>query len=140
MSRYYPTVVGIAVALHAIWAIGLVFDPDAIHATALHAMLAVTGAALPAAGVFAAVATLAAVGMMTGRMPVRVILILPQHVVLWISVAGAVYAMWLGQYADGVARDHWFLIVDQVPVVLIACGHTAALLFIAAERRDDGQR
>ncbi|MBX3579934.1 MAG: hypothetical protein KF723_22250 [Rhizobiaceae bacterium] len=140
MYRYYPTVVGIAIALHLIWAVGLIADPQAIHATALHAMLAVTGSSIASAGVFAAVATLAVVGMVAHRVPVRVILILPQHLVLWISVAGEAYAMWLGQFADGTIRSHWFLIVDQVPVILIACGHTAALLFITAERQDDGQR
>ncbi len=42
--------------------------------------------------------------------------------------------MVLGQFADGIQRSHWFLIVDQIPIILIALGHTTALLVIAGNR------
>ena len=137
-SHYYPVVVGMAIVLHLVWSAGLIFQPASIHATAIHAMLAITGSPIATAGVFAAVATLAAVGLLEATPTVRVVLIMPQHVALWVSVAGVVYAMWLGAFADGTVRDHWFLIVDQMPVVLIAIGHHVALLFVATERMNAG--
>ncbi len=129
--RYNPTVVGITVALHLVWATGLFFEPDIIHATALHTMLILTGDPFLAALVFGAVAILAMLGILTEPLNDRILLILPQHLVLWISAVGVFYAMYIGQFADGVQRSHWFLVVDQIPVVLLACGHTVALILMA---------
>ena len=135
--RYYPTVVGITIALHLVWATGLLLHPDSIHATALHAMLELTGNPFLAATIFGAVALLAMLGLLAVRVTEQVILILPQHIVLWISAVGVGWAMYFGQYADGVERDHWFIIVDQIPVVLLALGHTAALIFISRRNHYD---
>lgn len=132
----YPLSVCIACALHLVWAVGLLHQPDAIHATGLYTIMAISGDSVTiAAAIFAAVAVLASVGLVfrpTSGL-YAAIFILPQQVVLWFSMVGAAHAMWLGVYADGVARTSWFLIVDQLPIVLIAFGHMAALLFIAAE-------
>lgn len=127
----YPISITIACVMHLIWAVGLGIEPGSINATGLHAVLVLARSPEMAAFIFASVATLAMFGVAFHHPGLRVALILPQQGVLWFSVIGATNAMYLGQFADGVQRAHWFLIVDQIPVVLIAIGHTAALLFIA---------
>lgn len=129
--HYYPTVVGITVALHLVWATGLFFNPSSIHATALHAMFTLTGDPFLGAIIFGTVALLAVLGLMAHEVRDQVLLILPQHTVLWVSAVGAGWAMYSGQYADGTERDHWFIVVDQVPIILLALGHTVALVFIS---------
>jgi hypothetical protein len=131
----YPITICIACIMHLIWTVGLLIDADAIQATGLYTVLIVAQDAFGAALIFGGVAILACIGLHIGwNRTLGVFLILPQQVVLWFSVVGALHAMYLGQFADGVQRAHWFLIVDQIPVVLIAVGHTAALLFIAENR------
>jgi hypothetical protein len=127
----YPVIVGVAIMLHLIWASGLWMQPAAIHATALYPILLVTHSSSVASLIFAIVAVLALTGLLiTGRWK-RCLFLLPQQAALWLSVTGSVHAMSLGQFADGVQRAHWFLIVDQIPVVLIAMGHTFALMLIS---------
>lgn len=135
ISRY-PISICVACVMHAIWAIGLALEPSSINATGLFTVMIIANDPLAAAAIYGAVATLAILGVMSSRTELRVILITPQQVILWFSVVGAIHAMYLGQYADGVQRAHWFLIVDQIPVVLVSIGHTAALLLIA-ERRNE---
>ncbi len=127
----YPISVMIAIAMHFIWTAGLLIEPSAIHATGLHTMLIISQNSAAAAAIFGASAVLACAGLAIRRRWLRVTLLLPQQAALWVSVVGAMNAMALGMFADGVFRTHWFLIVDQIPVVLIALGHTAALLLIA---------
>lgn len=134
ISRY-PVSVCVACTMHAIWSLGLVLEPTAINATGLHTVLVIAREPIYASFLFAIVAFLAVLGVIARETWRRVIFMLPQQIVLWFSVVGAAHAMYLGQFADGVERGHWFLIVDQIPVILIAAGHTAALLFIA-ERGD----
>lgn len=127
----YPITIVITIMMHAVWSIGLMFDQEAINATGLHTVLLLARHPAVAAFLFGAVAISAAGGLVIKQRYLRVFLILPQQLILWFSIVGAGYAMFLGQFADGIQRAHWFLIVDQIPVVLIALGHTAALLLIA---------
>jgi hypothetical protein len=137
MVGRYPISICMACVLHVIWAVGLWVEPASIHATGLYTVMVIARDTTIAALIFAGVAVLATIGLASKRHAVQVAMILPQQIVLWFSVVGALHAMYLGQFADGVQRAHWFLIVDQVPVVLITLGHTAALIFIA-ERRNAG--
>jgi hypothetical protein len=131
----YPISICMACIMHMVWAVGLMLEPGAINATGLYTVLIVARDTITASAVFGSVAILAMVGLRTGwDRALGVLLILPQQIILWFSVVGAAHAMYLGQFADGVQRAHWFLIVDQLPVILIAVGHTAALLFIAENR------
>lgn len=135
-ERYPAIAVLTACAMHLIWSIGLVLEPHAINATGLHTVLVVAQEPIYAAFLFGLVAMLAIVGVVKPNPFERVMWMLPQQAILWFSVVGAGNAMYLGQFADGIQRSHWFLIVDQIPVVLIAVGHTAAMLYIA--ERGDG--
>lgn len=144
--RYYPTVVGIAIVWHILCAAALYIEPAAINATALFTMLIVvrdiTGSVdlHLSAFVFAAVALLAFVGMFVSDPYWRIGLIIWQHIILWVSATGALHAMYIGQFADGVTRPRGFLIVDQSPVVLIALAHAVAICIIASEGRPVNDR
>ena len=133
----YPIIICVTIVMHFVWSISVGIDPGAVHATALHTVMTVAGNPAVAALIFGSVAMVAALGLTMRDRYVRVFFILPQQIVLWFSIVGAGHAMWLGQFADGVQRSNWFLIVDQIPVVLIALGHTAALLLIAENGRGD---
>lgn len=137
IERYFPTVVALAVALHLLWAAGIILEPSSVFATAPSSVLVlmgiVTGSQQWAPAIlFAAVAMLAGWGLISTS-PWRHLWMVPQHLVLSISAIGAMHAMWLGEFADGVTRTHWFLIVDQSPIVLITLAHLTALIFISKE-------
>ncbi len=148
--RYYPTIVGVTILIHVLWATGLFLEPSAALTTPTHLMLVLVTMVVPTvasptlatSAVFAMVAIAAAIGLCQRDRRWEILLILPQHFALWVSSIGAVHAMYIGQYADGVPRPNWFLIVDQAPIVAVALGHLVALLFIAAQRgsHSDGRR
>ena len=135
--NYYPIIICVTIAMHLSWAAGLMIEPSVIQATALHTLLRATGSPQIAAFIYGGVAVLATVGLLSPWRPIRVWLILPQQIVLYLfSVSGVTYAIFLGEFADGTVRTHWFLVVDQIPVVLIAFGHSAALFLIAGKHGD----
>ena len=115
-----------AIALHFAWALILFIDDSALGATAIHAlyrwipmpwlMLVIVGAAM-----------LALISIVS-KPPWFVILLLPQQVLLVMSAAGAVEAIWLAQFADGVVRPRAFLAADQFYSILACIGHTVAII------------
>ncbi len=127
----YPISICMAIAMHLVWTAGLLVEPSALLATGPHALVLITSNAKLAASVLFVVASMALIGVAAFTPRLRILLLLPQQVILWFSLIGATNAMWLGMFADGTERSHWFLVVDQVGVVLVALGHTAALLLIA---------
>ncbi len=140
IERYFPTVVALAVALHLLWCAGILLEPSSVFATAPSAALVlmglVTGSQQWAPAIlFFVVAMMAGYGLCI-RSPWRHLWMVPQHAVLSISAIGALHAMWLGQFADGVQRTRWFLIVDQSPIVLITLAHLTALILISKEAHD----
>ncbi len=113
-----------AVALHLFWSAALMIDRAALNATAINALARfVQPPALIA--LLIAVALMAMVGMLF-RLPWW--LLVPQQIVLMMSAAGAIEAMWLSQFADGVLRPAAFIAADQIYSVLAALGHTVALV------------
>jgi hypothetical protein len=61
-------------------------------------------------------------------------LLIPQQIVLMMSAAGAITAVYLSHFADGVERARIFIAADQIPVVLAALGHTAAIIALVVAR------
>ncbi len=57
-----------------------------------------------------------------------VVLLLPQQILLMMGVSGAIEAIWLSQFADGVLRPRAFIAADQINSVLAAIGHTVAII------------
>lgn len=129
----YPISIALACAMHLIWALGLIMEPGVNISIALHTVSLIGGSPQAAAAVFAAVALCATTGVALRNHAWRVILILPQQVILWVSVVGVAYAIYTEHFPDGTAATFWFLLVDQVSVILITIGHTVAIVFIARE-------
>lgn len=139
-----PIIIIVAISLHLIWAVGLAIDPAAHQATALHALLLLTSNPITASAVLTIIACLAGLGCtwqwdLLG-LPMRIwqaLLILPQQCILIMSSIGCINAMLNSAFVDGVARPRWFIIVDQIPIILITVGHVTAVASIARTRGRD---
>ena len=120
-----------SVAIHALWALLLIFgDPSTTGITAIsHTYKIGIFNEIGLGLAYLVVAGMAAFGL-TGKLNVfwSVIVILPQQMLLMFSAWGAGAAIIAGQFADGVPRPHEFIAADQGPVILLALGHSAALL------------
>ena len=69
-------------------------------------------------------------------LPGRVVLALPQQMVLFAMAAAAVQAIASAQFGDGVIRSRAFIGVDQSPLIIWSIVHAAALIYEAG-RADD---
>jgi hypothetical protein len=58
----------------------------------------------------------------------RFLLMLPQQTFVTVSAFGAIQAMLLGSYADGTIRSSWFIVGDQIPIVMLAVAHSVAVI------------
>ncbi len=123
----YSVMVLFAVGLHLWWALMILIDQSALQATGLASIHRYihSPALLTISLCFAA--SLAFIGLSI-RSPWAFVLLLPQQVLLMMSAAGAVEAMWIQQYADGVLRPFAFIAGDQIYSVLGAIGHTTAII------------
>lgn len=126
-GRYISIMVMYAVALHLAWAVVLLFDNSATGATAVDALFRFIYP-IPVLSAVLAVAGGMAFWAMFTREPWVVLLLIPQQILLMMSAVGAIEAMWLQQFADGVVRDFGFIAADQMHIVLAAIGHTAAIV------------
>lgn len=126
MPSSHSVIIVYGVILHGVWAAALFFDPDVRGVTAIWELS--TWAPAPYTKfVLATVAVLAAVALFLKELP-RTALLLPQQLILLLSAWGALQAMYLSAYADGVLRPRAFLIADQMPAVLLAVAHTIAII------------
>lgn len=126
-NRLISIMVIYAVALHLLWATLLLIDTNALNATALHAVQYYITSVSWLITILVTAAMMALIGLFT-RSPWIVLFLIPQQIILMMSAAGAIEAMWLGQFADGVLRPQAFIIADQSPTVLAAIGHTVAII------------
>lgn len=119
--------------LHMLWAGLLLFSDSPKDVTAIYALSKLYPNRFGLAIILIAVASCATYALLrhSGSVGSRVVLLLPQQILLAISAVGAVRAMALGHYADGVARSHVFLIADQSPAVLALVIHSATILYLA---------
>lgn len=122
-----------AVGLHLCWAIIILFDESAVNATAVNALFRYIDPPRLLAGSVAAAAFLALYAMLAPG-TWTLLLLLPQQVLLMMSAAGAVEAIWASQFADGAIRPHGFIAADQIYSIIVAIGHTAAIIMQARRR------
>lgn len=123
-----------AIILHLVWAVSLWASPTTANATAVHTLLQFLS--IPQAiAVYLSVACLAIIGLIYRENLWKPLFLLPQQFVLIVSAGGALWAMWIGQFADGIQRSHEFLIADQSPAVIAALLHTYAICLIIKETR-----
>lgn len=124
-------VVMLAIAIHLLWGILLLSGEKSVTGvTAIHTTQTLLGSPSTVgwAYLLASFCSLAGI-ILEGRIRLmfELSLMLPQQFLLMLSAFGALYAMRLSAFADGVVRPRSFLIADQGPAVLIAVFHTLAL-------------
>lgn len=118
--------------LHMSWSIALLFGP--LHTTGIELILALAlGHNIIAAIVLMAVAWSALVGLFCRNLLASVFLLLPQQFVLIASAIGAIFCMVEGRFADGAIYPRPFVFVDQIYLVLLACGHAQQIILLWRE-------
>ena len=128
-TRPMSIMVLFSVALHLVWAMLIIADTSAMDATAIasvHRWIDYPWIILA----LISVASLAIIGLAAGS-PWFVLLLIPQQILLTMSAVGAIEAIWISQFADGVIRSRAFITADQVYSILTAIGHTAAIVMHA---------
>ena len=122
-----------AIVLHLTW-VGALLVPDsgASYATPVHTVWAACGSSnIWTLVLLSFVLVIAMIGVSrdvtAGQ---KILYLLPQQLVLGISAAGALLAMYHGHFADGVTRPHSFITADQMAVVITWGFHTIALMFL----------
>lgn len=128
--RHISIMVLYAVALHLWWSLLIMFDRATLGATGPSALNKWIHSPGMLALVIAFAAICAVIALFTDR-PWILLLLLPQQILLMAVAAGAVEAMWLAQFADGVLRPRAFIAADQAPSVFGAVGHTVAMILQA---------
>lgn len=124
---HISAVIAYAICLHALWAALLVADQSVKKITAI-ASLTQYVTYPRGAVIFLTVAVLACVGLFVQRRMVRLLLLLPQQAILFLSAGGAMEAIWVAHFPDGYAASRSFIAADQFPAILIAIAHTWAIL------------
>lgn len=129
-NRSISIIVVYSIVLHLTWAVLIWCDSASANATAVDALYRWIHPTI-----FLSLAlmstSLMAMTALTLQFPWSMLLLLPQQAVLCFSAAGAIEAIYLGQFADGVLRSHFFIAADQIYAVLTALGHTVAIILHA---------
>lgn len=124
---HISAVIAYAICLHALWAALLITDQSVKKITAIASLTQYVtypwGAAL-----FFTVAALACVGLFAQGRRVRLLLLLPQQAILFLSAGGAMEAIWVSHFPDGYVASRAFIAADQFPAILVAIAHTWAIL------------
>lgn len=129
-------IVWYSVLLHLIWAVSYFEDYGTASVTAVSALVIWIPDHLIGI-VLLIVALLAGIGVVRGEGRIPALLMLPQQFIMFLCAGGALQAMWLGQFADGVQRSHWFLAADQSPAVLAAFLHMIAVVRIWKQQKKE---
>jgi hypothetical protein len=125
---------GYASALHLSWAALLLLSPHDMRTAALASFIQLGGVA-GAAALFLCIGGAALYA--SARAPrgwLGVALVFPQQVVLLLTSAITLDHALRGTYGDGVLRPPEFTLADQLPVILTALMHTAALMLTYGPR------
>lgn len=120
-----------AVALHFTWAATLFATPSARKTTGIWALSQLFPNRFGLALLLVVVASCATASLFLRLSLAKILLLAPQQIFLGISAAGAIRAMVLSHFADGVTRPAGFLVADQVPVVLALLIHSATIAYLA---------
>ena len=123
-----PWIIVFAITLHLAWGTLLILSPGPAFVTAMNRTAQDIDRRLLGAAMIAA-ATLALYSLVRPPRPaLAVALLIPQQFLLMLSAANAVRAVWLSAFGDGVVRERTFILADQLPGMLVALLHTAAII------------
>jgi hypothetical protein len=127
-QHFLSIMVMYAIAVHVYWVVVLVIDPASIGETSIYAIARHVGSRPWATElIIAAAAALAMIGL-SARVSWVAFLLLPQQVLLMMSMAGGIEAIWLGQFADGSVLPRASIAVAQGYAILAAVFHTIAII------------
>src|SRR3954451_8360464 len=116
-----------AIVVHVITGVVLILNPDAGASTGPSSVVEL----LFDSSLLAGVAMLVAAGLATGAnfyRPWRSWAYWPQQLLLVVAAIGALVAVVMGNYADGVVRPTLFIATDQLPVMLMPIFHAVAIV------------
>lgn len=119
----------IAIVQQYVWATSIALDSSAVGTTAASVPALFLGRDWLVIVLFVT-ATLAVAGFHFPKKLWNVFALLPQQALLFMSAAGALEAVRISSFADGVERSRAFLLVDQCPAILIAFFHMWAIFLI----------
>lgn len=139
----FPTqlrlIVCYATIMHLLWGVLLLIDPTAFNVTAINVFSSIGLNLYFTSALFLLIGSLASFAVYWNiyYIPHSICWVLPQQTILSISAVGALQAMILSRFADGVIRSRVFIIADQMPIILIAVLYGIALVQIYSESHID---
>ncbi len=116
-----------ASVLHTSWALLGFIDISAAQSTALAGIVSVFGYTW-APYVLVGVGLLATNALYFRSRNFRLMLMIPQQIVMFISAYSSGLAVWFGQYADGTSRPWAFILADQLPALIAAVCYSVAIV------------
>lgn len=117
----------VASTVHLIWGICILQGPAAMATTPTH----VLGWLIPDhtwLGIGLLAISVCSLYSTSRADLLSLLLVLPQQATLMLSAAGSLSMVLAGHYADGVIRPQQFILADQITVVALAFGHSAAII------------
>ena len=131
IKQHFSPIIWAIIGLHLVWAAGLWFEPSTSGVTGLATIVRMAGGTAAAELVLLVASIMAAIGLLLLHGSARVWSVIPQQILLVLSASGAVHAMINASFADGTLRPRWFLVVDQMPLTLIAVTHVVVVVRLA---------
>ena len=134
-----PIIILYALLLHLGWAYLITSNLMALNATGLNSLYRLIPHPTLLVIILVCASILAGTSLAT-RKAWLVLLIIPQQILLMFSAAGAIEAMYLGQFADGIHRSRQFIEADQFALVSAAGWHTIGVIAHAIRKFKHGVR
>ena len=122
------------ILVHIVRGFLLLMSREPANITTIHTIVSLDLASVRGIGVlYLSVAFLALQGLfIPGKAAIP--FILPQGIVVALAATGAIKAMVLGTYADGVVRSPIFIMADQIPAVIIAGMYWLLITMLVIEK------
>ena len=117
-----------AIVVHVITGVVLIANPDAGASTGPSSIVQLCFDSSLLAGAAMLIAAALAIAAHFHR-PWRSWAYWPQQLLLVVAAIGALVAVVMGKYADGVFRPTLFITTDQLPVMLLPFFHALAIIF-----------
>lgn len=127
--RQYQVTFGMGSALHLIWALCVMMDPEAQKITSIHILFSLFSSTWVMVVLLTMLSVLAIIGSLLSNYyrVMRVMMLVPQQCILIMSSLGVSVVMITGELPDGSFRSHWTLIAGLAPIILMTCGYAVSL-------------
>lgn len=132
-NRSISIMVLYCICLHLWWAVMITMDGSALMTTSVDALHRIVNDRAILVMLLVAASCASILGMIIDRAWAATLL-LPQQIMLMLSATGAIGAIWLSQFADGVVRPREFIAADQFHIFFAAIGHTIAIIMHVKQR------